>query len=295
MIELRAIGEENRAAVLALTVREEQRTFVVTNAESLKEAEGKDCFFPLAIYEGDRPVGFAMYVTRDAEDGQCWIYRLMVDASCQGRGYGRAAMALLLRRIAAQAPGRDLFIAFEPENAAARALYSSFGFRPDNWMGGGEEVWCLRQRPLDLREATAADYPALADLSAQWAAEDLTWSFSADRAEYFADKRCWVARGEDGAVLGYLAGYMAEAPKMTGILPEGTPYFELDEVYVRPDARNAGVGGRLFLHLRQVLKAERKNKAILLSAANKDYEPLLRFYIQQMGMTFWSARLFMKL
>jgi ribosomal protein S18 acetylase RimI-like enzyme len=43
-------------------------------------------------------VGFVMYGI-DADDDNYWIYRLMIDARHQRKGYGRAAMTELLRRL----------------------------------------------------------------------------------------------------------------------------------------------------------------------------------------------------
>ena len=78
---------------------------------------------------------------------------------------------------------------------------------------------------------------------------------------------------------------------MKSIMPEGTPYFELEELYVTPKYRSIGVGSILFDYLENILKDE-KITQMVLSTATKDYKSVFNFYIKRKGMTFWSARLF---
>lgn len=101
---------------------------------------------PLAIYAGEAMVGFAMYAL-DADDGHYWIYRLMIDAGQQGKGYGRAAMRLLLDRLRAIPDCDDVTISYEPENQVARKLYAGLGFRETGEMISGEVVARLRFEP----------------------------------------------------------------------------------------------------------------------------------------------------
>ena len=74
-------------------------------------------------------------------------------------------------------------------------------------------------------------------------------------------------------------------------MPEGTPYFEVEEIYVTPKYRNYGVGSMLFDYLENILKYE-KITQMVLSTATKDYESIFNFYIKRKGMAFWTARLF---
>ena len=64
-ITLRPITDENREAVLALSVREDQ-PFVATNEVSLRQAdeanaENPGVARPFAIYADERLVGFCMF------------------------------------------------------------------------------------------------------------------------------------------------------------------------------------------------------------------------------------------
>ena len=140
MIVLRSIDGYNYRRVIELSVAEDQRDFVADNVHSLAQAYAMPECRPVAVYEGMQPVGFAMYAL-DADDGEYWIYRFMIDQRFQRRGYGREALRLLIARIRAEAPDRRvLYLSYAPENAAALALYSSFGFVPDGRMVDGEIV-----------------------------------------------------------------------------------------------------------------------------------------------------------
>ncbi|MPM61976.1 Spermine/spermidine acetyltransferase [bioreactor metagenome] len=131
--------------MLDLRVSPEQETFVASNQYSLAQAYAQPECVPLALYAENRPVGFAMYAL-DEDDHQYWIYRLMIDQRHQGKGYGRAAMTLLIDRIRGLSDEEhaSILISFEPENQTARQLYESLGFLPDGRVMYGEVVYRLK-------------------------------------------------------------------------------------------------------------------------------------------------------
>ena len=86
---------------------------------------------------------------------------------------------------------------------------------------------------------------------------------------------------------------METAERQTSIYDLGTKWFEVEELYVRPEYRNQGVGQALFRHMEQVAADEAE--MILLGTATKNFRAILHFYIDELGMEFWSARLFKRL
>ena len=144
MLSFREITRKNLWAVLRLSVRDDQRHFVAPNSVSLAQAKVQPECVPLAVYDGERPIGFVMYAL-DYEEREYWIYRVMVDGAYQSRGYGRRIMEMLLERIQKEAlPDRHtLYLSFEPDNAWGRELYQSLGFEDDNRMVHGEYVFRL--------------------------------------------------------------------------------------------------------------------------------------------------------
>lgn len=144
MLSLVEIDRHNYLSILDLSVSEEQRSFVASNTYSLAQAFVQPECVPLALYAENKPVGFAMYCI-DESDREYWIYRLMIDQRHQGRGYGRAAMLLLIDRIRSEMDEQRhrIFISFEPENEVAKSLYESLGFVPDGRVEYGEIVYRL--------------------------------------------------------------------------------------------------------------------------------------------------------
>ena len=78
----------------------------------------------------------------------------------------------------------------------------------------------------------------------------------------------------------------------TPIYPAGAKSFEIEELYVKPMYRSRGIGGKLFRYVEKEVSGG--VDVILLSTATKNYRSILHFYIDELGMEFWNARLFKK-
>ncbi|HEV7306024.1 GNAT family N-acetyltransferase [Ensifer sp.] len=141
-ITLLPVDAVHADTVRRLDVQEDQTDFIASNAESLAElAERPECV-GFAVMAADTPVGFAMYAL-DPDDGNHWIYRLMIDARHQGKGYGSQALAALLAHMATIPECGDIYLGVTPENTRAHALYHRVGFRETGMMLDGEKVMRL--------------------------------------------------------------------------------------------------------------------------------------------------------
>lgn len=155
MITLAKITYENARKVVDLQLAPHQRTLVDSNAQSLAEAycslkQDKIPCVPLAIAHEGEAVGFLMYeyyvpTPEKPEEAlqkepYYYLYRLMVDASQQGKGYGRAAMERLIEhvRTAPEGKGTALYICYLPDNLVAKAFYESLGFVETGQVVDGE-------------------------------------------------------------------------------------------------------------------------------------------------------------
>jgi diamine N-acetyltransferase len=148
-VSLREITRENYRECLRLRVTPEQERFVASNAVSLAEAKYELELEPLAIFAGERMVGFVMYgasTEGDMADGAHWIHRLMVDVAHQQHGYGRTALRLVLDRLRADLACREIAISWVPSNDVAERLYLSLGFIKTGEILWGERVGRLRVR-----------------------------------------------------------------------------------------------------------------------------------------------------
>ncbi|PAE23453.1 MULTISPECIES: GNAT family N-acetyltransferase [Bacillaceae] len=142
MIEFREIDRHNFFDVIDLRVAEEQKAFVAPNVFSLAQAKAFPECECLAIYHDEVLVGFTMYCMDD-DDKEYWIYRLMIDAKHQSKGYGKAAMEKLIERIKQDQEHKVVYLSFEPENHLAKGLYEKLGFEADGRVIDGEIVYKL--------------------------------------------------------------------------------------------------------------------------------------------------------
>ncbi len=145
-IELRPVDENNREAVLALSVREDQ-PFVAPNDVSLRQAAETNEKYPgvarpFGIYADDKLVGFCMFAfapQAEDEDDRYWLWRFMIDQTEQGKGYGQAALAEIVRYFKTNGADR-LFLSTEPENERGLHLYHKAGFRETGIIDDDEAV-----------------------------------------------------------------------------------------------------------------------------------------------------------
>ncbi len=90
---------------LALQVEDAQAGLTASNAKPLAEAQVNPTLTPLAICDvsarghEEPPTPMVGFVMVELAAGVGFITRLMVDRAYQRRGYGRAAMTVLIHRL----------------------------------------------------------------------------------------------------------------------------------------------------------------------------------------------------
>ncbi|MCR5772939.1 MAG: GNAT family N-acetyltransferase [Butyrivibrio sp.] len=142
---------------------------------------------------------------------------------------------------------------------------------------------------VDLNEEVLAK---LISFSEDWAAENSCYGYRPNDKSDIEGNRIFFAE-DDGTIIGYLFGKVCESKQMKSIMPEGTPFFEVEELYVIPEKRSQGVGEKLFRFAENTVKAEAEY--MVLSTATKNWKAIFHFYIDELNMNFWSARLFKKI
>lgn len=143
MTELREINELNKNAVISLSVSRDQEQFIAPNEKSLLTAEeNKAVARPFAIYTDGVPVGFTMFaLDYDYEDpdDRFWLWRFMIDEKHQGKGYGKAALDLIIDYFRDNG-ANNIRLSTKESNTGALSLYHSFGFMETGEMNGEEIV-----------------------------------------------------------------------------------------------------------------------------------------------------------
>ncbi len=125
-VTLRPIDQTNWRAVVSLGVTPEQRTFVAEPSFYLALCCHGGTWNPLAIYAGERVVGFMMWGIDDGKS--CWLGGVFVDRAQQRRGYGKAAVTEAVNVLGEQTGSNKFALSYSPTNTVARQLYQTLGF-----------------------------------------------------------------------------------------------------------------------------------------------------------------------
>jgi len=134
-VTLAKIDRSNWLAALELKILPEQRAFVATPIFSLAAALVRrwcdGCVYsPHLICDGAKAVGFVCTVCDPLTTDEYWIDDILIDARYQRYGYGRAAMAEVIRLILCDYPRcATVKLSCHVDNEHAARLYLSMGFR----------------------------------------------------------------------------------------------------------------------------------------------------------------------
>jgi diamine N-acetyltransferase len=146
-VNLRKVTRENWEEALNLQVKEDQTSFVPSVAVSLAKVyikpDGDQVeYLPFAIYDEEKMVGFIMHAYEEKTFFSYWINGFIIDASQQGKGYGRAAFLEMIDWIQKTFEQcSEIRLTVHKENETAKKLYKRIGFQKTSQMFGDEEVW----------------------------------------------------------------------------------------------------------------------------------------------------------
>jgi len=128
-----------------LSVREEQKHLVATNAESLAQALFAPEAWYRAIYFGQDLAGFVMLYDESLRSPppaspEVYVWRFMIDAKFQGKGIGRAALLEVIEHVRSRGFFAKLELSYVPGPQSPENFYRGLGFRPNGKVDGGEIV-----------------------------------------------------------------------------------------------------------------------------------------------------------
>ena len=142
---LREISADTVREVTKLSVREDQRHFVASNAVSLAQALFAPEAWYRTIYVGNELTGFVMLYDESLrpdppKEPQVGVWRFMIDGKFQGQGIGRAALQLVIEHVRAKGLFTKLELSYVPGPGSPEPFYLSLGFRPNGRIDDGETV-----------------------------------------------------------------------------------------------------------------------------------------------------------
>jgi RimJ/RimL family protein N-acetyltransferase len=144
-VRLAPVGPELRERLLALAPRPEQERFSGRLTETLPAAEADPDREPVAILDGDEPVGFFVLHCGPAagdlapERRDVLLRAFLVDAAAQGRGIATRALEALPGFVAERLPGvRRIVLSVNVRNPVAIRTYARAGFADSGrlYLGG---------------------------------------------------------------------------------------------------------------------------------------------------------------
>ena len=127
VVTLREITKETVRSIIDLKVAPEQEDFVAPNSVSIAQAHFDDKAWFRAIYADETPVGFVMLFD-DSEKPFYYLWRYMIDAKYQGRGYGRLALNLLIDYVKTRPGAKELLVTYVPGEGSPEKFYEKLGF-----------------------------------------------------------------------------------------------------------------------------------------------------------------------
>lgn len=131
-IHFKDIDEKNIEKVKKLKLKSGQEGFIETVEDCLEEAREYKEWHPVAIYNEDEVVGFAMYGHFDHGNWRTWIDRLLIDENHQGKGIGKTSMKKLVEVVSKEYKVDIIYLSIIGGNKVAYNLYTSVGFEDMN-------------------------------------------------------------------------------------------------------------------------------------------------------------------
>ncbi len=135
-MSLRQLGPDDWASVLTLRAAPDQQHLIATVEKSRTEVDANPTLTAFAIFDGSQlglpdpeepPVGFAV---TEVVASVGFVLRLLIGEQNQHKGYGRAAMAALVRRLRMDPDVEMVATSHRAGNAAMERLCVALGFVP---------------------------------------------------------------------------------------------------------------------------------------------------------------------
>ena len=126
---VRLIDIDNETGRDDLEVAEDQKDYVCSSLVMLARAWLHRKYRPRVfnVYDGDTAVGMGMYLD-DPEKEAYDFCQLFIDRRYQGRGYGKAAVRLVLEEMRKEGKYQKVSMCYVEGNDASRKLFAQFGF-----------------------------------------------------------------------------------------------------------------------------------------------------------------------
>lgn len=142
-IELIDLAEENMRQCFEMRVASNQKQYMASNEDSWKTAkENEKVARPFAIYCDGKMVGFTMFAFDEEywdPNDRYWLWRFMIDEKLQGKGYGTAALQVIIQYFKNHG-ANNVRLSTKETNVTALSMYRKAGFCDTGEMNDEEIV-----------------------------------------------------------------------------------------------------------------------------------------------------------
>jgi GNAT superfamily N-acetyltransferase len=144
---------------------------------------------------------------------------------------------------------------------------------------------------ITLRRCTAQDLDAVLELQKAWADEAVTYGYEPATMGLLAAAigPYFVVAERDGTLVGFAYGSVHESEGLA-VVPTGETFLSIEDLYVRPELRSGGVGGRILEQMMATARSDGVAKCVL-SSATKDIRRAMGFY-ERHGFSSWTVHMF---
>jgi len=145
---------------------------------------------------------------------------------------------------------------------------------------------------VEIRACTKDDLVEVAGLFQAWQDEESVWGLRAEPVERLRGRmgEFFLVARVDAKPAGFAIGKVDT--ERFCIFPEGSPYLEIEDVYVAPDFRNRGIGTALVESLLGAATAKGISRFHVYSAS-KHWKQSAKFY-ERFGFRVWAFQMFRK-
>jgi diamine N-acetyltransferase len=142
-VQLREVTRDTVSAVCKLDAGDDRKQ-VAPNSVSIAQAHFQGEAWFRAVYDDDLLVGFVMLydptLVESPDEPDFFLWRLMIDQSHQGKGYGRAVVEALVEHVRTRPGAQRLLVSHFKSADRLSRFYQSLGFRYTGVEDDGELV-----------------------------------------------------------------------------------------------------------------------------------------------------------
>ena len=135
VVSLREVTGETVRDICRLsnTLTPPQNHMVAPNSVSIAEAHFEPRAWFRAIYADETPVGFIMLYD-NPEEPVYFLWRLMIAAPHQDKGFGRKAVEMLIERVRTRPGATELLVSCHEGDGSPEGFYRKLGFKRNGKM-----------------------------------------------------------------------------------------------------------------------------------------------------------------